>query len=271
MLLLYLDIKMKSDIIVDLKKIVYCKYLLPYASTSIVIVHGFSEYKERYKEAVKLFLAKGFNVYVLDLPGHGESDGHLENKYLYHIDKFDDYVFTVKRFINDVVKRDSQNKIVIYSHSMGGLISTLLLEENQNLANALILSMPMLKIKVNLPDFFVSILSNVMSKIFPKNKVFGKKNNEKAPTWKWLNESFNAEKKALCKDNAMKINVPILVLEAGKDEYVENFAIDTFASYFKNIKKLIYPEAVHEVYRIDGKIRDEYFNDIFNFLRLHSF
>lgn len=262
---------MKSDIIVDLKKIVYCKYLLPYASTSVVIVHGFSEYKERYKEVVKLFLEKGFNVYILDLPGHGESDGHLENKYLYHIDKFDDYVFTVKHFINDVVKRDSQNKIVIYSHSMGGLISTLLLEENQNIVNALILSMPMFKIKINMPYVFVNIISNIMSKVFPKKKVLGKKDNEKAPTWKWLQESLNAGEKVLYKDNVLKINVPILLLEAGKDVYVENSAIDTFASYFKNIKKFIYPEAVHELYRVNGKIRDEYFNDIFNFLRLNSF
>lgn len=262
---------MKSDIIVDFRKIVYCKYLLPYASTSVVIVHGFTEYKEKYKEVVKLFLAKGFNVYILDLPGHGESDGHLENKKLYHIDKFDDYVFTVKRFINDVVKRDSQNKIVVYGFSMGGLISTLLLEENQNFVNALILAMPMFKFKAKMPDFFVNIISTIMSKIFPKNAIFTKKDYKKAPTWKWIKESLNAGKKALFKDNAIKINIPILLLEAENDEYVENSAIDIFASYFKNIKKFIYPEANHELYRKECKNRDEYFNDIFNFLRLNSF
>ncbi|MEY4990822.1 MAG: Phospholipase YtpA, partial [Actinomycetota bacterium] len=51
----------------------------PNPKANLMLQHGLGEYSERYvwqyNQLIPKLVARGFNVYAIDLPGHGESSG----------------------------------------------------------------------------------------------------------------------------------------------------------------------------------------------------
>ena len=81
----------------------YRNYLVKDAVGSIVIVHGFTEYCEKYTELVWYFMNAGYNVFTYDHRGHGFSDRQVEGYELAHVNRFEDYVSDLEHFVNNVV------------------------------------------------------------------------------------------------------------------------------------------------------------------------
>ena len=54
-------------------EIYYERYRQEKAGGTVVMVHGFSESAEKYAEMIYYFLQAGYQVYIMDVRGHGRS------------------------------------------------------------------------------------------------------------------------------------------------------------------------------------------------------
>ncbi len=85
----------------------------PTHDTSIIFVHGSWGASWMWKTYMDYFSKHGWNVYALDLRGHGESSISINGA------RMEDYVDDIQIF---VTKHSLKNPIVI-GHSMGGLVA----------------------------------------------------------------------------------------------------------------------------------------------------
>lgn len=94
----------------------------------IQIIHGMEEHKERYYPFAEYLASKGYNVVVSDLRGHGEDAPKLS-----HIADEDGDKLLIKdqKQIRELIKeRYPGVPVILFGHSMGTIISRVLLQED---------------------------------------------------------------------------------------------------------------------------------------------
>ncbi|MFC4699256.1 alpha/beta hydrolase [Glaciecola siphonariae] len=114
---------------------------LPDFHGSVVIVHGFRASKDWSLLSAAYFQFLGFDVYVLDLLGHGELDAPIGFGV-----KDADYI---QRFIEAQVPKDKP--IIALGNSIGGLVATYL--ANRDTVDAAILQAPMTQLGSSLQGY----------------------------------------------------------------------------------------------------------------------
>jgi alpha-beta hydrolase superfamily lysophospholipase len=104
---------------------------------TVLIVHGISEHVGRWAHVAEFFQGRNFEVYAYDHRGHGKSGGPLLD--VPSFDLFlDDLEVMIQRY------RKPRVPLVVYAHSMGGLIGTLYAESNRPQPDLYVLSAPAL-------------------------------------------------------------------------------------------------------------------------------
>lgn len=102
---------------------------------NILLQHGLGEYSERYvwqyNQLIPKLVARGFNVYAIDLPGHGDSEGlrgqvDLNEALMHHL--------AARTAI------ESSLPLVLFGHSLGGLVTAASTIANQGAIAAVVLS-----------------------------------------------------------------------------------------------------------------------------------
>lgn len=102
---------------------------------NLLLQHGLGEYSERYvwqyNQLIPKLVAKGFNVYAIDLPGHGESIGErglvdLNDALMHHL------------AARTAIEGDLPT--VLFGHSLGGLVTAASLVANPTGVTAAVLS-----------------------------------------------------------------------------------------------------------------------------------
>lgn len=286
---------------VDDEQIYYEMYKVKESKGSIVISHGYSEYLKRYRELIYYFNNMGYSVYGLEHRGHGNSGTlGVEDDTQIYVNSFDDYIEDFKTFIDDVVMKNKgeNEKLLLFAHSMGGAIGALFLERYPDYFDAAVLNAPMLEIDTgNVPSFIAKIVAKLSSVFGLENKyILGKGpyeekydlensgtsskaryeysyENLKEDTYaqrgdgafKWLKESFKATKEAVSKKNASKVEIPVLLFQAGNDTYVNPGGQEKFAKYAQNCELVKFEDAKHEIYRENDEILTEYLAKLFQF------
>lgn len=95
---------------------------------NIIMVHGMEEHKERYIDFATFLQNNHYNVIVSDLRGHGSNApllSHISDKY------GDELLIEDERIIREYVKREFPDlPIYLFAHSMGTIISRVLLQED---------------------------------------------------------------------------------------------------------------------------------------------
>lgn len=128
----------------DGAKMFYEFYKVADARATIAIVHGYTEFTQKYTELAWYFMNMGYNVFIFDLRGHGFSHRVPEDTQVTHVDFFEDYVKDLECFMAQIVEPNSDGvPIYIYSHSLGCAISTMYLATFENKVEKIILSAPM--------------------------------------------------------------------------------------------------------------------------------
>lgn len=79
----------------------------------VVIVHGYSSDNQDEIRWIRNFYNQGYNVLAPDLRGHGKSQGD-------YIGMGWDDRLDIINWLNQIVKKDSQSKIILWGISMGG-------------------------------------------------------------------------------------------------------------------------------------------------------
>ena len=84
-------------------------YEQPSATRAVIVLHGYTESGEKFREMTWYFLQSGFNVYAIDHRGHGKSARSVEETWLTHVDHFSDYVNDLEAFMDHVVLPRTKN------------------------------------------------------------------------------------------------------------------------------------------------------------------
>ena len=78
----------------------------------VILIHGYTGNARQMVYAAKEFLAEGFHVLLIDLRGHGKSEGtHIGMGWLDRLD--------ILQWIQEIMRQDNKANIVLYGISMG--------------------------------------------------------------------------------------------------------------------------------------------------------
>lgn len=101
----------------------------------VVVVHGICEHLKRYDNFSNYLNENGYSTLRFDLIGHGMSDGVRGD-----INSYLDFIDQLEFFILKIRKENPDYKIILFGHSMGGLVVSLYEVLSKNKVDGIILS-----------------------------------------------------------------------------------------------------------------------------------
>jgi len=272
---------------------------------AIVISQGRSESVLKYKELAFDLTNQGYDVFLIDHRGQGFSSRLGGDAYRGHVEAFDDYITDLTTFVTSLQLDKHYQSRFLLSHSMGSAISALYLEKQQHPFTAAVFFSPMFSINLGgMPSFIakaVSYISDLFCRWFsdvacyapgvgPYAKTAFDQNiltsSEKrhqsvlntfndapetqlgGPTMRWVNESLSATEKAI--ENAVKINIPVMIIKAGADQVVTEIGQNAFFDRTNNCKKnrlISIEDARHELLLEQDKYRIPAINQALDFFQ----
>lgn len=125
----------------------------------LLIVHGYAEHAERYRELAHVLATHAIETTAPDLRGHGHSDGPRG-----HVDEFDDYSKDVQSALATLNDRSPK---LILGHSNGGLIALDFVERYSPSISGLILSNPFLELEMKVPALKAAA-GRLAAKLYPR-------------------------------------------------------------------------------------------------------
>ena len=274
-----------------------------HAKGSMVICHGFCEFFGKYHELAYYFYEQGYSFYFLEHRGHGYSERQVREWDKVYVKDYSDYVKDLKCFLDQVVlpvmaeKGEDKQNLFLYAHSMGGAIGTLFLEQYPDYFTCAVLSSPLMelnlgkypKIVVNLLLLRAKLLRRETDyvpgqkgfdgvRVFAGSSAMSKPRYEYAfrmrerdvhnrtygGCYSWTGASIRATKKL--QKNAAKVSIPVLLFQAGQDTMVKKKGQDIFCKRAKNVQCVYFEDAKHELFNGTAKIRDSYYEKLFEYL-----
>lgn len=243
----------------------------------IVIIHGAMEHHGRYKWVTQMWLSTGYHVVMGDLPGQGMTT----RAYRGHIDSFDEYLDEVKSWIEEAYEYSLP--VFLLGHSMGGLISIRLLQEEEWDIAGVILSSPCLGL-VTKPPKFLTTISHGLNIVMPQFRVDSGLTPEMATrsaeiresdrndtlyitkvSIRWYRELAQAMKDAFEEIPEFQ-DVPLLVMQGGDDRIVNKKAVREWFNYNLASEKQYkeWPKLYHEIF--NEPERDDVFQYALSFV-----
>jgi acylglycerol lipase len=131
------------------------------ARATVVLVHGLAEHSGRYEHVGAFLAERGYDTHGFDLRGHGGSGGRRVD-----VRRFDDFLDDIELIITGA--RTPGRPLVLYGHSLGGLLATSYAESDRPQPDLLVLSAPALD--ANLSGFLEGMLQ-VLGRFAPLMRV----------------------------------------------------------------------------------------------------
>ncbi len=266
----------------------------PFRGT-ICLVHGRSEFIEKYFETIADFQRRGFGVATFDWRGQGGSDRLVGKRELGYVEKFDDYLVDLESFHSQILLPDCSPPFNLVGHSMGGFISLLAAERNRMMFERMFLSAPMLSLD-GLP-LGLSAMAKVAeilcffglgemavgrkddkrpsSETFPGNEltsdferymrvvdIFRERPDLaiSAPSFRWLAAALGAMARVSGDDGfPARIKTPVLMLAAARDKVVSTAAIEELGLRMRLGRHGVIAHARHELFMENDEIRAQVF------------
>lgn len=252
---------------------------------AIVISQGRNESVLKYKELAYELHLQGYDIFLIDHRGQGFSERFGGDQYRGYVENFQDYVDDLNQYVNSLKLDKKYQHRYLLSHSMGGAISALYLQQYESPFQGSVFFSPMFSINLGpLPNFLAKIITYTSAEIcswfsdkacyvpggkgykqkpFQGNKLTSSKKRFSAnqqelqlfpetqlgdATMRWVATSISATEQAIA--NADKINIPILMIQAGSDAIVSETGQKTFFNNMTHCKfnhYLTIKNAKHEV------------------------
>ena len=293
----YLAKKRKEDYFLssDGKKIHYEAYEKLLSRGSVVILHGFTESAEKFREMTYYFRKAGYSVFAFDLRGHGKSHHDSQVTERVEIDSFDTYAEDLDTFIEKVVKPSAKD-IHIYSHSLGSTVALLYMMKHPYTIKKAVLSSPMICGNMGMPVAVAGTVAKLLSTVggkkisapgrcvFDENQTADNSDatskarfeyyHEKrkreplyqtsGPSFGWVKASLEARDKIMSKSNIGKLNTEMLIFKPEADRQLLGEWTDRFAEMadvkVKNVKN-----SRHEIFMSGDETLKWYMEEILEF------
>jgi len=295
-------------------KDIYCETLVPETKKVrglIVLFHGFCEFCSKFDEFTYYILQQGYALCRFDEFGHGFSGREIGDSSKVHIERFQTYVDCAYEVVVKIAeplaaelgKTQGDGKalpLLLFSHSMGGAVAALFLEQHPSVFTAAVLASPMLEFFSKKRSQNTAHILVKMLRVFGKGKTYfpGQKkfdgtysfSAEKAltcsknrflyhfnkrhaqaryQTWggtvAWLDESIKALNRIFKKKALKKICDPILVFQAEKDTTVSNGGQNRFVEAVPSARLAVCPGANHELYNGTDETLRRWYPELFKF------
>lgn len=256
----------------------------------LVLLQGRAESLDKYDRVTSFFLDKGLAVFRLDWRGQGGSGRMLTSPEKGHVDDFSRYISDMKEIVTHKVLPLEPGKLIFCGHSMGGHLILRYLFEGGKMDAAILVS-PMMSIYTGfMPERFARPIIDFMSKRgFSEKRVPGRRWLDKQPsfatnrlttdpehfyrfrqflvehpslkivepTWAWVHEAFRSMDKVWRDLETTPVEIPVLVLSAGRDRVVKSEDHARLMTFLKNGIYHVLPEGQHELFMEKEKIASE--------------
>lgn len=252
------------------KPITYMKVINDNEVGAIVFSQGYTEHYAKWIDTMQFFYDLGYSVYTWDHRGQGLSGRFGAEDDIVHVDSFMDYVWDMKKFVRLIVKAQKHDKTLLFSHSMGGAIAAEFLIQYKNDFDGAIFASPMLEPRapgmtieeaLQTAEYYCSIgyctVADPSQAPFdptqdPVEAFMGagtthdaerfikyfyyRVQNPDAVTSRasmgWVKEAVYSGRRSLAL--ASQIKIPILILQAGADFYVNTAKQNEFCAKVPN-------------------------------------
>jgi uncharacterized protein len=193
----------------------------------VILIHGYSANKSFLENEAAMFKQWGYSVLLLDLRGHGRSEGNNTSFGVKETEELEQaYIFAKQR---------GNSKIILYGVSLGAAICIKATQQEKIRPDAIIADMPF----DNLHQHFKSRarILGFPSEPFATLVTF----------WVGIENGYNGFRYNIS-SYAKNVTCPVLMEWGGKDQYVSQREVDTIfqALASKNKKLVIYPDAGHD-------------------------
>lgn len=276
-------------------------YEQPTATRAVVVLHGYTESGEKFREMTWYFLQSGFNVYAIDHRGHGRSARAVDETWLTHVDHFSDYVRDLEAFMDRVVLPRAQNlPLCLYAHSMGGAVGSMMLQRHPKMFARAVLTAPMIApSSAPFPSWAGAAIAKFMCAIgktremafigkpfdpqsetfeasfgtgrarfdyYERKRLENRHLQNCAPTYGWVREAIGVTKVLLNRALDRQIETPLLLCQAARDTVVRLPEQNKFVSLLPHAQLRAF-DAKHEIYMSDDTVMREYVPAVIAFLR----
>lgn len=251
------------------------KWIAEKAKAVLILVHGLGEHSGRYENLLKSIADRKISVFAIDHRGHGKSDGKKG-----HIDSFMDYVYDLKLFLEFIKEENKGLPVIIYGHSMGGVIAAKYAMTYPDDLSMLVLSSPAFAPGFKVPAWKAGVASFFSSRIssltFPngisstdlshdENVITAYVNDplvHNKITARWTVEFTRAGQE--CLNNAGSIKKPILIFHGKEDHIADCKASENFYNSVSSIKKelFIFEGLYHETINEKSPENEKVLSDV---------
>lgn len=137
------------------------RWSVPNPKTVLVVVHGYGEYAHRHERLIHAAVGAGVEVWAIDLYGHGMSPGIRGA-----VRSLDHMVDAAMTFALDARKAHPNAELVLFGHSMGGLVALHTALRFPDLVQRLALSAPATQDGGERPAFLMAV-APIIAKLIP--------------------------------------------------------------------------------------------------------
>lgn len=264
---------------------------------SVVIVHGFSETAEKYRELIWYFLNENYTVLAYDQRGHGRSTRTAPAD-VTHVTAFEDYVEDLHALLKAKAEELPRPRY-LFSHSMGGAVGALFLIMYPGFFEKAVLSSPMIAARHDGLGLhacrgiclFCMKTGRAAKRIFVSGKASDPTGETPeasasdsaarfeyyrqlrlanpvlfcgAPTYNWTYASLGVTKKILAKGAPEGVKIPVLLFSADNDTLVKRKPQQEFIRRTAHGTFVTEPSR-HEIYAAGDAVLYPYLDRIFNF------
>lgn len=248
---------------------------------TLVVTHGIAEHSDCYAKFAETMSEAGWTIFAWDLRGHGRSEGKRG-----YVNRFQDYCDDLDNAIRFVKTKyyDRQKPLVLFGHSMGGLVTIKTLVHNSPAGiSALTLSSPALGLSLAVPKLKEKA-AHVLAEWLPKVTLHNEINFDDLVRDQNLVREYKVdplrhdkisprlflgmvEAFSEAKASAAEIHLPVLMQLSGHERVVSTPESEKFfeALGSKNKQLYIYSESFHEIF--NDLDRQDAFRDLIKFLK----
>lgn len=262
------------------------------AKGTVCLVHGRTEFIEKYFETIADFQARGFAVATFDWRGQGGSQRLIGNSKAGYVRHFDDYWTDLSSFHRNILLPDCPAPYYLVGHSMGGLVSLYAGARDRMMFERIFLSAPMVALdrqpfgmagmarlagtlsllglgrlqvgrRADKPQSQQSFAGNAVTSDVTRfmravDVLKARPDLEiGAPTLRWAASAFRAMAGAATDQFPGSVKIPVLMLAAARDEIVSTAAIETLGLRMRTGRHVIVPGARHELFQENDAIRGQ--------------
>ncbi len=266
-------------------------------SGTVVLLHGFSENAEKYREIIYYLLREGRSVLTLDQRGHGRSHRSAALG-VSHVYRFDQYVSDLEVLLaawGDTLSAP----LYLFAHSMGGAVAMLYLEKHGDVFKKAVLSAPMIDLKYRgvtraaclVACGFCALTGRAKKPVFISKKDYENEPFERslalsrarftylrelrrsapllsggAPSYAWSLAALGVRKRILRAGAPERVEVPVLILAAARERLVSPEAQRRLAHRLPRAIFKVVEGSKHEILLANDEILHPTLEDIMNFL-----